>query len=273
MNREFDGEQPKMRILLVEDDAMEREKLLACLEQAPDVKVIDWTGSMSEALHLTEVQRPDAIILDIRLDEGDGVSFLYHLKELDMIRRPYILATTWTSDKATIRSILDNGVGFVQVKSQPGYQEKGPEMVLSTLRRMRPYFGFVDKPQGTQVNTSGMTVLDPDSTQRRRIAEKLGRINVKIGTVGHTYLVESILIASKNKSGVVDMENEIYPELMNKYRVTKWSIERIMRDRIEKTWKKTAVEILEQEYTQQVDPEKWKPELKEFISYYASLFR
>ena len=36
MNREFDGEQPKMRILLVEDDAMEREKLLACLEQAPD---------------------------------------------------------------------------------------------------------------------------------------------------------------------------------------------------------------------------------------------
>ena len=29
MNREFDGEQPKMRILLVEDDAMEREKLLA----------------------------------------------------------------------------------------------------------------------------------------------------------------------------------------------------------------------------------------------------
>ena len=91
--------------------------------------------------------------------------------------------------------------------------------------------------------------------------------------MGHTYLVESILIASKNKSGVVDMENEIYPELMNKYRVTKWSIERIMRDRIEKTWKKTAVEILEQEYTQQVDPEKGKPELKEFISYYASLFR
>ena len=74
--------------------------------------------------------------------------------------------------------------------------------------------------------------------------------------MGHTYLVESILIASKNKSGVVDMENEIYPELMNKYRVTKWSIERIMRDRIEKTWKKTAVEILEQEYTQQVDPER-----------------
>lgn len=132
MNREFDGEQPKMRILLVEDDAMEREKLLACLEQAPDVKVIDWTGSMSEALHLTEVQRPDAIILDIRLDEGDGVSFLYHLKELDMIRRPYILAGLGIARIVLvpdIRGAVVHGIDILHRAAPGAHQRDGGDLV------------------------------------------------------------------------------------------------------------------------------------------------
>lgn len=102
--------------------------------------------------------------------------------------------------------------------------------------------------------------------------EALGRIGITLGTFSQNYLVESILIAAKTEGCIVDLENEIYPALIKKYKVTKISLEKAMRTRIESAWRHTDIETLQREYTQYVNPEKGKPELKEFIGYYANKF-
>ena len=71
----------------------------------------------------------------------------------------------------------------------------------------------------------------------------------------------------------MDLENDNYPKLVEEFQVDKKSIEIAMRRYIERAWGKVDLETLQKEYTQYVDPEKGKPNVHEFIDYYAARFR
>lgn len=254
-----------MRLVMIEDNQFEVERFTRYCAGAADVELIAATGSMREGLALVEEHCPDAVILDIQLEEGNGLDFVYELKDLDLPNSPYIIVTTNISNEATQKSLMDQGAGFVQLKTQPGYHERGPEMVIGFLRRMRPYLaaGQTGAPReecGDQADEHG----------RARITQMLGMIGCRPNTLSSHYLVEAILVESKQKNGLVDMENVIYPELIRRFRCTKKALERAMRYRIERIWRKTDVRILEKYYTQYIDPERGKPLLREFISYYAN---
>ena len=155
-------------------------------------------------------------------------------------------------------------------------------MVASFLRELWPFFqrGPVEQKEAAD------RVLDPELRLRRKIGEALGRIGIAPGTLSQRYLANSIYMAATSGSGIVDLDNEIYPVLVERFHVTKASIEKAMRTRIESAWTHTDVETLQREFTQYVNPAEGKPEgmevrgysanwpvVKEFIGYYANKFR
>lgn len=263
-----------MKILLIEDNKDEAARFQEYFCTRNDVELIGVTGSASEGLLLAAKHYPDAIILDIELDEGNGIEFLPALNKLELPVRPYVVVTTWTSEHRTLLGLKQNGAGYVQIKSKPGYSEYGPQMVHGILKEMEPY--FVEDTCESKGKYPEHSPGSLEELKRERIKDALGRIQINRGSAAQTYLIEAIYVASvslANGAVSVDMENIVYPALEKKFGLARSAYEKGMRTKIEYVWRHVDPCTLAHEYTQYIDPQRSKPVLRDFIAYYADKFK
>src|SRR6476660_3621459 len=64
------------RILVVDDHPMVRDGLVRLISQHGDLACCGEAGSVSEALTAVAAQKPDLVILDLRLKGGDGLDLI-----------------------------------------------------------------------------------------------------------------------------------------------------------------------------------------------------
>ncbi len=69
-----------MKILLVEDSRILRERLRIMIADIPNTDLVAETDNEGDAFRLLETHRPDIAILDIRLRTGSGLSVLEYIK-------------------------------------------------------------------------------------------------------------------------------------------------------------------------------------------------
>jgi DNA-binding NarL/FixJ family response regulator len=65
---------PPIRILLVDDHLMVREGLVARLAAVPRFEVVGEAGGREDALALLSSARPDVVLMDVGLKEGNGIT-------------------------------------------------------------------------------------------------------------------------------------------------------------------------------------------------------
>ena len=63
-----------IRILIVDDHPAIRVGLAAILSAQPDLDVVAEVGDVPEALALCERERPDLVLMDLRLPGGGGAN-------------------------------------------------------------------------------------------------------------------------------------------------------------------------------------------------------
>ncbi len=109
-----------IRILLVDDHPLVRRALRDILEKEPDLEVIGEGGDGRQALEMTELHRPDIVIMDISMPVMSGVEATKQIKASMPLTSVLIL--TVHTDVETIFSILEAGASGVsgQVDIRPG---------------------------------------------------------------------------------------------------------------------------------------------------------
>lgn len=70
-----------MRVLVVEDSKIVRERLVAMIGETEGVSVVGQAQDASEAIASVRRLRPDSVILDIQMPGGSGIEFLQSVKE------------------------------------------------------------------------------------------------------------------------------------------------------------------------------------------------
>src|SRR5829696_5155326 len=100
-----------IRVLIVDDDIVFRDAIAAVLiERGYDVAAT--VGSLSDALAALETLDPDAVLLDIHLPDGNGLSFVESLPGDG--RRPRVLLTSSDAHAAPARLVKrSRAAGFV----------------------------------------------------------------------------------------------------------------------------------------------------------------
>jgi DNA-binding NarL/FixJ family response regulator len=101
-----------IRVVLVDDQTLVRSGIAGLLALAPDIRVVAEAGTAAEALIVIESERPDVVLLDVRMPGGSGIDLLARLQERGTLP-PTILLTTFDDDEALLKGIRAGARGFL----------------------------------------------------------------------------------------------------------------------------------------------------------------
>ncbi|MDX1413680.1 MAG: response regulator transcription factor [Candidatus Promineifilaceae bacterium] len=102
----------KIRVLLVDDQALFREGLRTLLSVYPDLEIVGEAANGREALAQVRQQSPDVVLMDLRMPELDGVSATRRLRETKSPCRVIIL-TTFDDDEYLFDGLRAGAVGYL----------------------------------------------------------------------------------------------------------------------------------------------------------------
>ncbi|MBT8087438.1 MAG: LytTR family DNA-binding domain-containing protein [Gammaproteobacteria bacterium] len=99
-----------MKVLIVDDEPLARDRLRQLLEQDGNYKVVGEASNGTEALGIAAHSKPDVVLLDIRMPGINGIETAHHLNELE--HAPAIVFTT-AYDEYAVAAFDARAVGYV----------------------------------------------------------------------------------------------------------------------------------------------------------------
>jgi DNA-binding NarL/FixJ family response regulator len=104
-----------MRILIADDSAVVRERLLQFLHDVEGVEVVGQAKDALEAKVMAERLKPDVAILDLRMPKGSGADVLHDIKKLQP--SPRVIMLTNYSHPENKKKCIDFGADYFFDKS------------------------------------------------------------------------------------------------------------------------------------------------------------
>jgi DNA-binding NarL/FixJ family response regulator len=107
----------RIKVLLVDDDALVRAGLRIILSSAKDLEVVGEVDDGARAVAAVREHRPDVVLMDIRMAQMDGISATAALRRLDAPPQVIVL-TTFQADEQVMSALRAGASGFL-VKDTP----------------------------------------------------------------------------------------------------------------------------------------------------------
>lgn len=103
------------RILIVDDSAVVRERLIELLARFEGMEVVGQAGSAEHGRELTARLKPDVIVIDVQMRKGGGIGLLHDIKQ--MRPPPQVIVLTNEAYPEIRSRCLDAGADYFFDKS------------------------------------------------------------------------------------------------------------------------------------------------------------
>jgi len=130
------SKKPRIGILIADDHSVLRQGLVSLIGFEADMMVVGEASNGREAIDLWRRQRPDVILLDLRMPELDGVGVIKQIRADDENARIIVL-TTFDGDEDIYRAVQAGAKGYL-LKDVPR------EALIDSIRRV--YAGEICVP-------------------------------------------------------------------------------------------------------------------------------
>ncbi len=101
-----------IRIVLADDHTLVRDGIRTLLGLVADLALVGEAASGREAIATTLATRPDVLLLDMRMPEGDGLFVVRELARAGCLP-PTLILTTFEDDEAAIEVVRAGARGFL----------------------------------------------------------------------------------------------------------------------------------------------------------------
>jgi len=102
----------KIRIVVVDDHEVVRHGLRLSLELEPDMMVVGEARTGEEAVRMVVADRPDVVLLDVRLEGADGPEVCRRILEVAP-GTAVVMLTNYAQDGFVLRSLMAGAKGYV----------------------------------------------------------------------------------------------------------------------------------------------------------------
>ncbi len=201
----------QITVLLADDQTIIRDGLRALLETYPDISIVAEAGNGLEAYMKTKEQRPQVVLMDIRMPHMGGVEATRQIKQ-DFPDTSVLVLTTFDDDESILGAITHGASGYL-LKDISG--TKLVEAIRDAARGSVILPGIIAAKITKHIGKQGRpeTTLD-DFTHREQDIIRLlmqGKSNQEIAqtiflTVG---TVKNYISQIYGKAGITDRANAI----------------------------------------------------------------
>jgi two-component system, NarL family, response regulator DegU len=112
---------PVIRILIVDDHRIFRDGLVSMLKDDPKIQIAGSASNGTEALQLTEILKPDVVVLDLSMPGLGGLEFLKRQKNFE--RKPGIIVLSMHDELTFVKEAMDHGAKGYISKNDTDRQE------------------------------------------------------------------------------------------------------------------------------------------------------
>jgi DNA-binding NarL/FixJ family response regulator len=109
-----------IRILLADDQTLIRAGFRSLLDAEPDMEVVGEAGTGRDAVRLATRDRPDVILMDIRMPDEDGLAATRRiLSDPTLAGTRIIILTTFELDEYIAEAVRAGAAGFLVKDTEP----------------------------------------------------------------------------------------------------------------------------------------------------------
>jgi DNA-binding NarL/FixJ family response regulator len=175
-----------IRVLLADDQGLIRAGFRVLLEAADDIQVIGEAVNGDQAVELAKSERPDVILMDIRMPGTDGLAATSQIAATDALNGvKVVILTTFETDEYVYQALRAGASGFL-------VKDAEPEELIRAVR----------------VVHRGEALLSPSVT-RRLIASLASRGPVVAAVAGPAAASASRALPSADLARLTEREREV----------------------------------------------------------------
>jgi len=133
-----------IRVVVADDQALIRAGFTSLIDSEPDLEVVGEAGTGSAALELVREAKPDVVLMDIRMPDGDGLWATEQIAADPALASVHVvIVTTFELDEYVARALKAGASGFLVKDTEP-----------------------VDLLRAVRVAVAGEALLSPGVTKR-----------------------------------------------------------------------------------------------------------
>ncbi|WP_127573389.1 response regulator [Georgenia faecalis] len=174
-----DGTSAPVRVAVVDDDPLVRAGLRMILGGDPTIAIVGEASDGHEALDLVERERPDVVLMDIRMPRQDGLVATRRLGERGSSARVIVL-TTFDTDEMVLTALRHGAAGFLLKDTPPADLVDAVRRVARGEPMLSPsvtaqLIAAVAQPRDDSRERSARERLDRLTEREREVAVAIGR--------------------------------------------------------------------------------------------------
>jgi len=251
----------RLSILIVEDEPLICQSYREYADRLDDVSLIGSTDDAAKACEMIQDHLPQAIILDLELQNGSGsgLDVLQNMEQMRLAVKPFVLIVTNNQSNVIQRRAREYKNTYIISKYQHDYSEA---YCLDFLRELK-----TEILKEYSARNSRSTDIEPPVQAAERIFQRihteLNNVYISPRVLGYKYLTDAIWLT------IQAPRQNLADEIAAKCHKTPISVTRAMQNAIKHAWRIADLDDLAAHYTARIDPDKGVPTVMEFVYYYA----
>ena len=102
----------RLRVMVVDDHEVVRQGIRALLSRRPGWSVVAEAGTVAQAVELALREKPDVVVMDLRLPDGSGVEACREIRS-ELPETRILMLTSYADDEAVMSSVLAGASAYL----------------------------------------------------------------------------------------------------------------------------------------------------------------
>ena len=161
-----------IRVAIADDQPLIRTGITLLLRHEPDIEVVGDACDGIEALALVRRERPDVLLIDVRMPNLDGLSATEAVTaDAELADCHVVVLTTFSNDEYVYRALRAGAAGFL-------LKDTEPDQLVRAIRLVAAGEALIDPAVTRQVIARFVEPTEPVTTPSARVADRPERLDV-----------------------------------------------------------------------------------------------